>query len=111
MSFVWVLGSVYMPACAAPPQVNKILNDPLHRFGIFVLRAEVPTLGKSLPMIDQVLCKQQITRKRFEYVLPGPGRAGISNYNRFGLFKSTQDIGHQPVNCPVATTYDIACAG
>ncbi|KMN35835.1 hypothetical protein VI26_09635 [Chromobacterium sp. LK1] len=43
-------------------------------------------------------------------MLPRTNGMWIANLNGMLFFQSTKDVRHQPIQCPIATTNDIACS-
>ena len=50
IGLVRVVAWLQLPTGALPPGLAKVINDPLHRAGVFVTGAKVPALGKILAL-------------------------------------------------------------
>ena len=50
VGLVRVIANIFYPAGVVAPTVDHLINNPMHRAGIFVLGAEVPAFCKGLTL-------------------------------------------------------------
>ena len=55
VGLVRVDATVLLPACTVAPDLDHMLDDPLHCSGIVVIGAEVPAFGKGLALGVELL--------------------------------------------------------
>jgi len=92
------------------PDPGQIVDDPRHRFGIVVVRAEVPAFSVLSTFGVELFGKRQIARERFEHMLPGPDRIRAADHDLATFFDGAHDIGNQPIQRPVAAANHVAGA-
>ena len=108
MRLMRVLAAIRHPARALTPCRSEPLHDPLHRLGIFIVRAEVPAFGIGRAFFIELLRQHQITGQRLQHMLPGAGGVGVADVDRTAFCDGAHDIRNEPVVCPIAAADDVA---
>ena len=65
--------SVKLPIGTLTPHCAKTLYDPAYGLCIFVFRPKVPALRVSLWLMPEFFGKREVTRERFQHMLPWTG--------------------------------------
>ena len=74
--------------------LGELHHDLGHAQVALGVGAEIPGPRMRRRLLDQALAKQQITRQRFEHMLPGSGRAGVAQHADLAVALHANQIAH-----------------
>src|SRR5690606_40659481 len=71
----------------------EMTDHGFHRGDAGGIRAEVPGFGIALTVDQERLGQPQISGKRLEHVLPGPGGVRVAQHQLLAMLPGTEEIG------------------
>src|SRR3990172_5904213 len=96
------------PGRSIAPMLCEKIRNPRYRPHIVIVRAKIPPLGMGFSILPKTLRQKQITRKRFEHMLPRPHAVRVADGDSLALRDGPHDIGHETICRPVAAADHIA---
>ncbi len=106
-----LMGSIWVDLqfnTSSSPTINHPLDQCQNWNGVCIARSKIPGLRVASRISEKLFPQHQISRNRFDHMLPWPNRIRASNQNRFIGDNCSRDVGQQPVRRPIATSDDIS---
>ena len=104
------LGLILPPGSVAP-QPRHFIHKVTNRLRVGLAGTKIPSTLVLGIFAIKTLSQQKVSAERFQYVLPRAHRMRIAHANGLVAGKRPNNVWHNAIRRPVASTYDVTCAG